>query len=248
MSDKKEYDKEWKKKNSDKVREYNREWRKKNPGKSAEYSIRLRRKKGIEPKPEFPEAKPGFFVCRRCHSEKSISEFVKNNTCERGHGPYCKLCVRNDQAERRREKGQAKRESLDVDVDEGKKYCPNCKEVKPAEEFRGCYCQTCRDDKSREWAAANPDKTKNYGRKAKRKRELRLKELPGRHSPEDWEALKTATGNKCLCCGASGDDVELTRDHVVPLSKGGTDDISNIQPLCASCNSKKRARTIDYRG
>ena len=77
---------------------------------------------------------------------------------------------------------------------------------------------------------------------------LRRRQVGGSHTIGEWEALKAATGNKCLCCGVNGDEVALTRDHVVPLSKGGTDDISNIQPLCASCNSKKRARTIDYRG
>lgn len=52
-------------------------------------------------------------------------------------------------------------------------------------------------------------------------------------------------GNCCLACGRS--DVKLTADHVVPVSAGGWNGISNIQPLCRPCNSSKNARTIDYR-
>lgn len=39
----------------------------------------------------------------------------------------------------------------------------------------------------------------------------------------------------------------LTPDHVVPLSRGGTNYIDNIQPLCGPCNSQKHAKTIDFR-
>jgi 5-methylcytosine-specific restriction endonuclease McrA len=39
----------------------------------------------------------------------------------------------------------------------------------------------------------------------------------------------------------------LEADHVVPLTRRGTDDIGNIQPLCGACNRKKFVAIIDYR-
>jgi hypothetical protein len=43
----------------------------------------------------------------------------------------------------------------------------------------------------------------------------------------------------CVRCGASDD---LTLDHVIALSRGGTNDIDNLQTLCRPCNSRKGAR------
>lgn len=43
----------------------------------------------------------------------------------------------------------------------------------------------------------------------------------------------------CVNCGSRR---HLTVDHVVPVSKGGTDDRANLQTLCRSCNSRKGAR------
>ena len=60
----------------------------------------------------------------------------------------------------------------------------------------------------------------------------------------EWQALCERYGNRCLACGSTG---PLTVDHIVPLEKGGRNDISNIQPLCRPCNSSKGAQTIDFR-
>ncbi|MEO0375533.1 MAG: HNH endonuclease [Cyanobacteria bacterium P01_A01_bin.17] len=46
----------------------------------------------------------------------------------------------------------------------------------------------------------------------------------------------------CKSCGKTGKDAKLTIDHINPLAKAGTNDISNLQTLCASCNSKKKHR------
>lgn len=45
-------------------------------------------------------------------------------------------------------------------------------------------------------------------------------------------------GNKCVLCGS---DKKLEIDHVLPFSKGGKTDESNLQTLCKKCNIKKRA-------
>jgi 5-methylcytosine-specific restriction endonuclease McrA len=79
-------------------------------------------------------------------------------------------------------------------------------------------------------------------------RQRRVKKLGngGSHSQEEWEALKSMYEYKCPCCGRSEPLIKLTVDHVIPLSKGGLDDISNIQPLCKSCNSKKHTDIVRY--
>lgn len=67
------------------------------------------------------------------------------------------------------------------------------------------------------------------------------------HSEEEWQELKAFYNFRCLCCGKQEPEIKLTRDHVIPLTQGGTDSIDNVQPLCARCNSKKNNKHIDYR-
>ena len=44
--------------------------------------------------------------------------------------------------------------------------------------------------------------------------------------------------NNHMCC-LCGSLENLTLDHIVPVSKGGMNNVSNLQTLCKSCNSKK---------
>jgi len=79
-----------------------------------------------------------------------------------------------------------------------------------------------------------------------RRRALKLS-AEGTHTEEEWEELKAFYDFKCLRCGKQEPDIKLTRDHIIPLTQGGSDSIDNVQPLCARCNSKKNNKHIDYR-
>ena len=69
-------------------------------------------------------------------------------------------------------------------------------------------------------------------------------------------------GVDCVCCNRKGsyfllegddnnplrrhfnlyteDDVLMTKDHIIPKSKGGKDNVDNMQPMCIICNEKKK--------
>ena len=52
----------------------------------------------------------------------------------------------------------------------------------------------------------------------------------------------------CQLCGAGRNDAVLEVDHIVPRSKGGSNDPDNLQVLCARCNRGKSNRDdTDFR-
>ena len=56
-------------------------------------------------------------------------------------------------------------------------------------------------------------------------------------------ALFARDSQLCLYCGQTFNRPKLTRDHVIPTSKGGADIWENVVTACFQCNSRKAART-----
>jgi 5-methylcytosine-specific restriction endonuclease McrA len=121
------------------------------------------------------------------------------------------------------------------------------------------YMEQYRKGKRREWYERNIEKMREYDRKRRlshREKERhrgcmryferckRMKKNGGSHTLEQWQELCARYDFRCLKCG---EKKPLSADHIIPVSRGGTNDISNLQPLCRPCNTSKGAKTIDYR-
>jgi len=66
----------------------------------------------------------------------------------------------------------------------------------------------------------------------------------GSYTQAQWEMLLDLCGNRCMSCG---EVTVLEVDHIVPVYEGGTSDITNLQPLCRSCNASKGTTVTDFR-
>ena len=111
---------------------------------------------------------------------------------------------------------------------------------------------------ARNWRAKNPEKSrqarKDYVAKNPEKvvhfhhaRRSRIRLAGPSFTAQEWTELKERYAFQCLACRKTEPSIKLVPDHVVPLCRGGSGDIGNIQPLCGPCNSVKHRAATDYR-
>lgn len=61
--------------------------------------------------------------------------------------------------------------------------------------------------------------------------------LKSEHTVSEWEWKLVEYDYHCAYCGKLSN--KLQKDHVLPVSRGGTDNIDNIVPACSRCNQSK---------
>lgn len=115
------------------------------------------------------------------------------------------------------------------------------------------------------WCKNNPEKIKEYSKRNKknhpeqirkdnrRRRNYKLN-AEGSHTEQEWQDKKKKYCYRCAYCGIHENVLKdkykckkwwlLTEDHIIPLTKKGTDYINNIIPACVSCNSTKHNKII----
>lgn len=192
--------------------------------------------------------------CSKCHQDKERVEFHKYSRSKDGLAAHCRACA----------------------AIKSRKYYERNKEAVNARSLRRYYSdhetnKVKRRTRMKAWRVANHDLARakdraNYVRNGDQirkrsreyirshpetvkanshKRRARRLSAPGSFTKEEWLNLCESYGWKCLCCGIQ--TKRLSVDHVVPLARGGSNYLSNIQCLCRPCNSKKHLDICDYR-
>ena len=89
----------------------------------------------------------------------------------------------------------------------------------------------------RAYRAANPEKVRAHNDK----RRMLLQGIDVIDlTPQQWEQIKEGWDHRCAYCGET--PAALTKDHIIPISKGGHHTAANIVPACQPCNSRKGDR------
>ena len=92
--------------------------------------------------------------------------------------------------------------------------------------------------KKKAYRLKNINKWRLYDRVKSHERRVRIINNGGNHTVRDIEKLMTSQKKKCIYCRTIivGN---FHIDHIIAVSKNGTNDISNLQLLCPKCNISK---------
>jgi len=66
--------------------------------------------------------------------------------------------------------------------------------------------------------------------------------------PLNNQTLFARDARLCMYCGDQHSVRGLSRDHIMPLSRGGTDTWNNVVTACKRCNNRKAGRTPEQAG
>ena len=202
-----------------------------------------------------------------------LKHFFTGKPCVKGHisaryvcNKYCVECTHNIYLKNAEE---VKRKTAKWEAENNNKKRKNqanwrARNMAKVKEINKRY-RVNNPDRVREIKAryytANFDKIQEYNKKykakkpeisttARRNRRAREREAEGFHTAEDIKNLLKTYNNKCAVCFVpvahkpNHMQRKLHVDHIQPLAREGGNFISNLQPLCQPCNSRKSARLM----
>lgn len=207
-------------------------------------------------------------ICKVCLQSKLLSDFHAAKLGKYGFSARCKECIRQSYLKRtegkfsRRNKQQLKRCSI----------CSQSKPRTAfhySNKQKGWIKGECKDCRTAKWNKDNPhtnrhwtpeyrherqkaNARKSYHRRATRnieyfrllnnQRRARLKGAKGSHTIIQWQQRIDYFNWQCAYCKIPLTVKTVTKDHKIPLVKGGSNWPANLVPACHRCNSGKGAK------
>lgn len=235
---------------------------------------RRRRAKNRKEMAQKEKDRPDTKTCPRCEDEKPASAFYKVDYTGDALYPYCQDCAterKSEHRERLRQDGPEPPEVKECGRCEEVKVASEFYRRRTSPDGLSYYCKPCRKDYSgehyeenkkrrkrqlRRWREQNIERAREITREWQKENPVksvasteryrsRKVDAEGDLTTESIQVVYWLHDHTCLRCGAAED---LTVDHIVPLSKGGSNHLSNLQLLCRPCNAHKGTNTWDYRG
>lgn len=114
------------------------------------------------------------------------------------------------------------------------KNSPSLQEAKRLRDF--AFSKTKQGREINKIAKKKYSKTEKGKEKIRELKYIRRNKNAGKLDLQAWNDKLEILDYKCQYCGTRE---RITIDHIIPLTKGGTNHIDNLQPLCHSCNSSK---------
>lgn len=159
----------------------------------------------------------GTKACAHCQQHKPLAEFPRNKSRADG---YMSVCLECNRARNQRYHAEH------------------------PDRFRQRYAATPDVFKRRAAAYRKTASGKASEARSKAKRIALLMQSETRLTEAEWMQILGRYKWCCYLCGFSFTRHDPpTKDHIVPLSRGGDDSPANIAPACRSCNSAKRDET-----
>ena len=206
-------------------------------------------------------------LCRVCGESKPLTEFHKCKAKKDGLQNICKNCS----SKQHKKYYERHKERID---ERTKKYNEEHREElrESSRKYREIYREK-EKERQRKYKDSHQDELKEQSKKYRgtHKDEIKARNRKWWQSPngkfaaqqhshrrrvqehasssdltsKQWQRILKNQQNRCSICQKMFNAHRVpTMDHIIPLSKGGTHDSSNVQALCQSCNSSKNAKIL----
>lgn len=171
-------------------------------------------------------------ICRICNELKPRSEYYSRHEMPDGLRSECKECTKARSAKSQQARRNERRAYMQDYGEKNRKKLNKQARERAIKNKRYLYF--------REYRQENIDQVRTNEERYRRRN--RHKEVARRHKRRVMPIDKTAVEyiailqkDVCCYCGKPGGTI----DHIIAVSKGGTNDWKNLTAACKSCNSSK---------